>query len=163
MKTQEDLSLDVESIFNILMNSGVAILPSMLGYGIMAVTREGVDKLYKLKNRPMNKPTGVLATPFIFNQLTESKYSGEVKKVKYPIGFIEKPLKNHKVLKNLPNCVDQNGTISFFMNLDPLMTKLAKYAWERGELVVISSCNKSGEGNVLSFNCLLYTSDAADE
>ncbi|MFT4722476.1 MAG: citrate lyase subunit beta/citryl-CoA lyase [Flavobacteriales bacterium] len=154
MKTQNQLSLDVTFVYETLINNGVAIVPSKLGYGIMAITRKGVDKLYKLKNRPMNKPTGILATPLIFKELTDSKYSNDVQKVGYPIGFIEKPIANHSVLDKLPNYVDQNGTISFFMNMDSFMTKLARYAWERGDLVVISSCNKSGEGNVLNFDDL---------
>jgi len=45
----------VKGVYDILSKDGVIILPSKLGYGILAITTKGVERLYALKERPHNK------------------------------------------------------------------------------------------------------------
>ncbi len=137
----------VKGVFDILIKDGVIVLPSKLGYGILAITTKGVNKLYKLKQRPHTKPSGILATPNIFDQLTPSEFKKDVFKFHTPIGFIENVNHDHPAVQKLPFLTKSNGTIAFFMNLDPFMTRLAAYAWTKGVLVTISSANKAGTGN----------------
>ncbi len=137
----------VKGVFDILSKDGVIILPSKLGYGILALTPQGVEKLYTLKGRPEKKPSGVLATPLIFSEVTSSNLKREISKFKYPIGFIEKVDLDHPKIQALSPLNKSNGTLAFFMNMDPFMTRLAEYAWSKGCMVTISSANKAGAGN----------------
>ena len=144
----------VKGVYDILSRDGVIVLPSQLGYGILAITQKGVEKLYTLKKRPRSKPTGVLATPKIFSEVTSSNLKKEVSKFRYPIGFIEKVNSGHPKIRVLPNLNQSHGTVAFFMNMDPFMTRLAEYAWSKGYLVTISSANKAGAGNCFEFDKL---------
>jgi len=148
--TSKTTQIDVKSIFNLLLNDGVVILPSSLGYGILAVTKKGIKKLYKLKERPNCKPSGILATPEIFRALANSSFSHEVAKIHHPVGFIE-CTKEHSALKNHYITSGDKATLGFFLNLNRLMTQLCEYAWEANKLITISSANKAGQGNALRY------------
>jgi citrate lyase subunit beta/citryl-CoA lyase len=141
----------VKGVFEVLLNHGIAVLPSKLGYGILALSDQGIEKMYQLKNRPAAKPSGVLATPKIFSELTASKFKRDVLRLQHPVGLIECPDFDHPMIESLPHIAKQNGTIAFFMNMDKFMTQLCEYAWQRGRLITISSANKAGTGNCLRF------------
>ncbi len=144
----------VKGVFDILSDDGVIVLPSKLGYAILALTSAGQKKLYALKQRPLSKPSGILATQNIFNALSHSDFKKEVSKFNYPIGIIEKINSSHPQIRRVSNFNQLNGKLAFFMKMDPFMTRLAEYAWSKGYLVTISSANKAGEGNCFQFKNL---------
>lgn len=144
----------VKGVYDILINDGVIVLPSKLGYGILAITPTGVQKLYQLKQRPLQKPSGVLANPKIFNQLTTSAFKKEISRFNVPVGFIEKVDTQHAIIQKLSSLSRDHDKVAFFMNLDPFMSRLAEYAWTEGQLVTISSANKAGTGNCLQIKNL---------
>ncbi len=141
----------VKGVFEVLSNHGVVILPSKLGYGILALTDQGIEKMYRLKKRIRTKPSGVLATPRIFVELTDSKFKREAMRFQHPIGLIEYPKLEHPMIERLPHISKQNGTVAFFMNMDSFMTRLCEHAYKKGCLITISSANKAGTGNCLAF------------
>ncbi|MEM7104861.1 MAG: aldolase/citrate lyase family protein [Bacteroidota bacterium] len=148
MKILSSTATSTKDLFKILLNDGVVVLPSDLGYGILCLTPKGMDKLYTLKNRPRNKPTGVVGTPEIFNEITISEFRHSVKKFSLPVGLIEKCNPESSYVSDLPDLIRPDGTIAVFMNLNQEMDKLARLAFEEGYLIIISSANKAGEGNV---------------
>lgn len=151
MKNASIISPDVATIYGVLEAGGVVVLPSKLGYGILALTPPAVEQFYALKNRPLDKPSGILATPGIFAETTNSEFKQDVGKFSLPVGLIEVPKWEHPSIQALPPQTISKGSIAYFFNLDPVMTKLAAYAWERRQLITLSSANKAGNGNSLTF------------
>ncbi|MEM6725999.1 MAG: aldolase/citrate lyase family protein, partial [Bacteroidota bacterium] len=138
----------VEKLYTVLKEDGVAVLPSDLGYGILSITLSGMLKLYELKNRPLEKPSGIIGTPKIFKHVSRSRFRDDVKEFAHPVGLITELNTEAELITKLPDPITPEQTIGVFMNLNPLMTKLADYAFEQGDLIIISSANKAGTGNV---------------
>jgi len=153
MKIATKEVLDLQSLLATLKNGGVAILPSQLGYALVGFTEAAVNRIYSLKGRPYHKPSGVLSTKLMFKELTNSDFKVDIDKINYPIGVIEE-MSSHHLLKTLPHQVTQRKTISFFMNMDAMLTKLAQVAWKSKMLLTITSCNLTGEGNKFKFEDL---------
>lgn len=151
MKNHFVESATLADTFSILINDGIVVLPSKLGYGILALQESAVERFYHLKNRPLDKPSGILATPEIFKEVTNSVFSEDVSKFNLPVGLIEIPDWDHPAIQALPNVTTLKGSIAFFLNLDPFMTKLAKLAWKKNLLITLSSANKAGFGNSLFY------------
>ncbi len=147
MNLQIGQILDVSSTFDILLNDGVIILPTHVGYALLSMTEAGVDKMYDLKERPKDKPSGVLATPEIFDAVTRSKYQEEIRTVVLPLGLIEKLNEEAVAIKSLPALGRHGDALALFLNLDEFMAGLARYAFERDRLVIVTSANKAGTGN----------------
>lgn len=154
MKTHVLESATLADTFKVLLNDGVVVLPSKLGYGILALQESAVERFYHLKNRPLDKPSGILATPEIFNEVTNSVFKEDIAKFHLPVGLIEVPNWDHPAIQSLPKVTTIKGSIAFFFNLDPFMTKLAKYAWKKNMLITLSSANKAGFGNSLYYEKL---------
>ncbi len=53
---------DARLAFECMTNGGVSVLPLSVSYAIFAHTAEGVERIYKLKQRPMTKPNGVIGS-----------------------------------------------------------------------------------------------------
>ena len=154
MLTPTLASTKLVEVFDVLLNDGIIVIPSKLGYGILALQESAVERFYHLKNRPLDKPSGILATPEIFSEVTDSVFKDQVSKFHLPVGLIEVPKWDHPAIKTLPNVTTIKGSIAFFLNLDPFMTELAKYAWEKKLLITLSSANKAGFGNSLEYEKL---------
>jgi citrate lyase subunit beta/citryl-CoA lyase len=114
---------------------------------LLSMTEAGVDKMYDLKERPKDKPSGVLATPEIFDAVTKSKYNSEIRTVFLPLGIIEKLDENAPAIANLPSLGRHGDALALFLNLDEFMVGLAKHAFKRDHLVIVTSANKAGTGN----------------
>jgi hypothetical protein len=113
MNLQIDQGLDVSQTYDILINNGVIILPTHVGYALLSMTEAGVDKMYDLKERPKDKPSGVLATPEIFDAVTKSKYNSEIRTVFLPLGIIEKLDENAPAIANLPSLGRQGDALAW--------------------------------------------------
>ncbi len=137
----------VKGVYDILSRDGVIVLPSQLGYGILALTNKGVQNLYRLKERPLSKPSGILATSEIFNALSNSNFKKEIVRFKYPVGFIDYINQDLSISSQFSPLVNAKGKVAFFLNMDPFMTRLAEFAWSKGKVITISSANKPGTGN----------------
>ena len=53
------VGLDARKAFQIMISGGVAVLPLSVSYAIFANTAHGVERIYKLKNRPQTKPNPI--------------------------------------------------------------------------------------------------------
>ena len=60
---------DARLAFECMTNGGVSVLPLSVSYAIFAHTAEGVERIYKLKQRPMTKPNGVIGSWDIFREV----------------------------------------------------------------------------------------------
>ena len=138
---------DVHHLGEILLNDGTIILPTPLGYAIMAVTQQGANEMYNLKNRPIDKPSGVLGTLEIFSAITISEHAEKLAQVHHPLGVIETVNEVAPAILNLPDQGLNGQEIAVFLNLDPILTSLAHALFEEGHLIVVTSANKAGTGN----------------
>ncbi len=118
---------------------------------MIAITPCGVEKIHRLKQRAPSKKTGIIATPEIFNTLTNSAYAASVRRFQYPVGFIETLDMRQTAAHQISNLSKHQDTLAFFFNLNPMLGAIAAYAWQAGKLVTVSSANRSGTGN-----CYVY-------
>ncbi|MCB0762705.1 MAG: Sua5/YciO/YrdC/YwlC family protein [Flavobacteriales bacterium] len=147
MNLQVGQILDTQEVYSTLINNGIVVYPTVLGYAIMAITTEGVDKMYRLKERPLDKPSGVLATPEIFDAITQSSHGDKLRSIQQPIGVLERWNASAPALRDLPKLGKQGDSIALFINLDPFLAELATYAFRQNRLIVVTSANKAGTGN----------------
>lgn len=147
MKLQVSPDLDVERMFHAMADHEVLIVPTDLGYAMTSMTAKGVNLMYKLKGRPLDKPSGVLATKKIFSETTISDYGHEVDLIDKPLGIIERWNPASPQVAKLPALGKHGNSMALFVNLDERLEQLAEYAYLRGRLIVVTSANKAGEGN----------------
>ena len=147
MNLQVGQILDTQEVYSTLINNGIVVYPTVLGYAIMDITTEGVDKMYRLKERPLDKPSGVLATPEIFDAITQSSHGDKLRSIQQPIGVLERWNASAPALRDLPKLGKQGDSIALFINLDPFLAELATYAFRQNRLIVVTSANKAGTGN----------------
>lgn len=144
--------LSTEDLFGAMMQDGVLVLPTDLGYAMASITPNGCRKMYDMKNRPESKPSGVLGTSNIFKAITDSGHGHQIEMITYPLGVIEWVNPQSKHVRALPEFGTGADKIGVFINLDKTLTDLAEYAFARGSLVVVTSANKAGEGNCYTFD-----------
>ena len=56
-----DYENDANKIFETLKNGGVSINPILSGYAIMGASDESITKIYTAKQRPLDKPSGIVS------------------------------------------------------------------------------------------------------
>jgi len=144
-----------EHIYNVLAHQdGVALLPTDVGYALFAITAKGLQKLYRLKNRPLHKPCGLLGGLDAFNTIVKKPSQYQVRRLKHPIGLLAQ-VKNHALTEfQIPKYAVFNQKSIIFFNVGNLATQLAKYAFKRKRLIMATSANKAGYGNSFSFDII---------
>lgn len=149
MLTSHPLNYSAEAVYSVLENGGTVILPSKLGYAFLGVTPKAVEHIYTAKERPKQKPSGVLANHRVFSQVTNSIFKRGAAKLEYPVGLIEEPIHSHPSIASLPFITKQNGRVAFFLNMDPFFDQLTNLAFDKNQLITVTSANKAGSGNSL--------------
>lgn|SRR3989338_4488891 len=150
--------------YNALRDGGLVLVPDCIGYGLVAHSEESVRKIYSLKERDFSKTlTHYMNLKYCRNVADISEQNFElIEKVtrEAPCCFIV-PLQQgtyyeHPYFSNLSdfalNQSTEKGTIAlFFENESPLVNDLTALALEDNFALIVSSANKSGEGNTYEF------------
>ena len=137
----------------------VAIVPTKVGYIVAAVDRNGLERKFELKERPLNKPGVVLASVLEqFYEIAEvnDTFNRELIEQIYATGALcgfilpwNKKAMEHYVPEDLQELVqDKKGTSCFVYNHGIYTEVLANNMLRNHELIVFaSSANPSGQGN----------------
>ena len=147
---------DAQRIYDILRRGGLALVPTDVGYGLLAMESEAVERIYALKGRPVTKPCVTVANAAILAD------------VALPVGAVVVDWLRH-ITRTLPLAVvapldpasrlvgsmapfvrsqaTHEGTIAAFFSAGRLVESVAELARADGRLVVGSSANASGTGN----------------
>lgn len=127
-------------------NGGIVVFPTETVYGIgtNGLDKEAVERLYKIKERPLNKPISLLVSNF---EMIE-KVAKDISETEYKImkKFFPGPLTIILNKKDIvPNILTSGGsTVGIRMPEDEITRKLIEYA---GVPIAASSANISGRSS----------------
>lgn len=155
------IELDAAAAYETLRAGGLVLLPTDVGYGLVAMEEEAVKRLYELKGRPSSKPCVTVANRTIFTNLVRpvdsdvqtwiSKMSAES-----PIAIIADLDRSSRLLASMSPFVREQAThkdsIATFHSAGPIVERIAELALADGRVVMGSSANLSGTGNNYEFS-----------
>lgn len=131
---------------NTLKSGGVLVFPTDTVYGIGCILSElAAKKLYKIKNRRENKPTAVLMTEGIFENV--STFEGQIP-TEFWIGKMTIIFKIKDFNIKFPEIITENNTIG---------VRLPHYVWLENLIdevgpIIASSANKNAEKTPVNFS-----------
>lgn len=135
---------DLEIPANIIKNGGIVVFPTETVYGIgtNVLDKEAVERLYKVKERPLSKPISLLVSDF---EMIE-RVAKNISEIEYKImkKFFPGPLTIILNKKDIvPDIVTSGGsTVGIRMPDEEITRKLIEYA---GVPIAAPSANISGK------------------
>lgn len=159
--TTDTLERDASDAYRTLRAGGLVLLPTDVGYGLVAMEEEAVRKLYEAKGRPLSKPCITVANGRIFDDLVvpvdrdARAWLGDVS-ARTPIAVIAQLDPTSRIFASMTPYVreqaTQSGTIATFHSAGAIVERVAELAHADGRLVVGSSANLAGTGNNYSYD-----------
>ncbi len=134
--------------FECLANGGIVLFPTVMGFGLAATEEKAIQKIYALKNRPLSKPSGIAVTPKLFERFCGSQHKKIATLINYPLGLIDFYNDRLPILNEASSFLKNNNTIAFFINLNEDICNLAELCADEGKVIMVTSANKAGTGNV---------------
>jgi tRNA A37 threonylcarbamoyladenosine synthetase subunit TsaC/SUA5/YrdC len=154
------LEQDAAEVYATLREGGLALVPTDVGYGLVAMEEAGVRRVYELKGRPLSKPCITVANITILRDLVLPiddailEWITEVTE-HVPLAVIAPLDPASDLLAAMPPYVraqaTQNGTIATFHAAGRLVHRIADLAFADRRVIVGSSANTSGTGNNYAF------------
>lgn len=147
---------DPLALYRLLQEGGLALVPTLTGYGLVGMQPDAVRRIYQLKGRPAEKPcvtvgslavlddiaTGIDAVTRAWIDSTSSRWPLALVVRRNPASRLVAALDAY----TLSQCT-KGDTIASFFGVGPLLTAAAALALADGRLIVGSSANRSGTGN----------------
>jgi tRNA A37 threonylcarbamoyladenosine synthetase subunit TsaC/SUA5/YrdC len=151
-----DLDADVQRVFKVLTNGGVAIIPGRIGYATIATPGAAVKKIFNAKRRAAHKKhaiTGSLALHRAIHRLPADK-EAMIESITVdnglPLGVVAPYDPDHPLVRNIdPETLAQtahNGTLGLLIGGGVFHEKLSELAIKEGVTFLGSSANLSGKG-----------------
>lgn len=151
------LAADVDSVLDIVVGGGIAIIPTCLTYAIVGHQAGAIKRIFSAKARSYDKPCGNFGSPALCRELHDlpahKHRMAEILKEEEGLPFsIVAPFRaDHPFLKRLDPFVlknaSKNGTMDMVISGGPFVAALAKRSFERGAAVFGSSANRSLQGS----------------
>lgn len=146
---------DARSAYEALCDGGVVLLPTDVGFGLVATTDDAVARIYELKGRPQSKACVTVGTAEILDDvaLLTSRDRAWILDVasRSPLAVVNPTRRDSRLLRRVSPFMrgqaTTNGTIATFMNAGRLVTAIAELAFADGRLLVGSSANVAFTGN----------------
>lgn len=156
----ESFEQQAASAYRALRSGGLVLLPTDVGYGLVAMQEPAVRQLYELKGRPLSKPCVTVANGPIFDHLVRgigpaARAWLATMRTRSPIAVIADFDPSSRLLASLSPYVREqathDGTIATLHSPGRLVERVAELALADGLLVVGSSANLAGTGNNYTF------------
>ncbi len=132
------------------------LLPTDVGFGLVACSDAAIERIYALKGRPASKPCVTVANAAILDDVAELPGDAERAWLDHaarraPIAVVNRVRAGSSLLDRLSSYalgqITTGGTIATFLNAGALVDALAVLARLDGRLVVGSSANLAFTGN----------------
>jgi tRNA A37 threonylcarbamoyladenosine synthetase subunit TsaC/SUA5/YrdC len=148
------LEVDVQQIYTTLCAGGLALVPTDVGYGLVALEEPAVRAIYELKGRPAAKPCVTVGNAEILTRVSDvpaetREWIAETARLT-PLAIVTRLVENPLVAAMTPYVAGQAthaGTIALFFSAGRILERLAERALADGRVVIGSSANLSGTGN----------------
>ena len=154
--TYPDAKADARRVFEILQSGGVALVPTEVGYGLMASSTEAIHKAFAAKKRRPGHAQGVIGSWKLLQELhnlPDEKL--EMIRVLHQdldmsFGVVAPYRSDHPILQQLTPATmantTKNNTLAIYIGGSSLMMELNRLNDEAGQLMLGSSANLTGTG-----------------
>ncbi|UJR78517.1 Sua5/YciO/YrdC/YwlC family protein [Sandaracinus amylolyticus] len=151
----------IDGAYRVLTDGGLVLMPTDVGYGLVAMSDDAIRRIYELKQRPASKPCVTVVDLEIAREVSVARdprvwsWLEQVSRDR-PIAVVQQVRASSRLLAAaspyLREQATQSGTIATFFNAGTLVTALARRALADGRIVVGSSANASSHGNNFSLD-----------
>ena len=151
-----DIAADARRVFEVLKKGGLAIMPADIGYGLVAIDTNALERAFVTKQRQPHKRHAMIGS-FALHKELHVLPEREAKMVELltqdidiPLGVIAPLNPDHPIIKKLgldtlaKSSVD--GTLAMLVNGGSLQDELSRLATEAGLPLMGSSANLTGKG-----------------
>ncbi|KAF7550233.1 hypothetical protein G7Z17_g5841 [Cylindrodendrum hubeiense] len=147
---------DALSIFNVLQAGGVALVPTEVGYALLASSAEAIQKAFAAKRRRPGHAQGVIGT-YQLHRALHLLHDEKLEMIRtlhqdldMSFGIVAPFRADHPVLQQLTPATLANTikdrTLGIFIGGGSLLAELGRLNDEVGQLVLGSSANLTGTG-----------------
>ncbi|PYH35859.1 L-threonylcarbamoyladenylate synthase [Aspergillus neoniger CBS 115656] len=147
---------DAQRVFNVLQIGGIAIVPTEVGYGLLASSVEAIERSFAAKQRRPGHAHGLIGSYELHHELhildAERFNMTRVltQDLDMGLGIVAPYRPEHPILakftpKTLANVV-KDDTIAMFVGGGSLLREICRLNYEAGQVMVGSSANLSGRG-----------------
>ncbi len=147
---------DARRVYEVLSGGGIGIVPTDVGYVIVACDADAIWKIFAAKQRKpdkLNAVCGCKALHLELHDLPDQKraiVSAITEACDLPMGTAAAAQLSHPALARLSEDIleqtTHNGTLAMLLNAGPMMNALAEIAFADNRLVIGSSANVSLKG-----------------
>ncbi|EBA27382.1 hypothetical protein LV164_000372 [Aspergillus fumigatus] len=156
MQTTIDIPTDAARVFSILAQGGIGIVPSSVGYGIIATEPPALQRIYTVKRRQPHKRHAIIGSYALHREihvLPPDKMAlvrWLTVDLNLPLGVIARYRRDHPLLARLDEetraASSMDGTMAMLVNGGPFQEELVRVAAAAGRAVLGSSANLTGQG-----------------
>lgn len=151
-----DLLADAKRVFEVLVGGGLAIVPASIGYGLVAIVPEALERAFVTKKRMPHKRHAMIGSYNLHKEvhILPPREAGMVELLCHdfdlPLGVIAPFRADHPVVQKLGaetlarSSVD--GTLAMLVNGGAFQDELSRLATEAGLPLMGSSANLTGKG-----------------
>jgi tRNA A37 threonylcarbamoyladenosine synthetase subunit TsaC/SUA5/YrdC len=151
-----DYEGDAQRVYNILKNGGISVIPTFVGYVIVACDPDAVWRIFEAKKRKPDKLNAVVGCKemhLALHDLSNERraiVSAITEEWDLPMGTAAAAHMDHPAIASLPedtlNQTTHNGTLAMLLNAGPLMDNVARLAFSDNRMTIGSSANVSLQG-----------------
>ncbi len=149
------LENDAQRVYATLRAGGLVLLPTDVGYGLVALEELAVRRIYELKGRPATKPCVTVANGDVLARVAQPvsdelrEWLAEITRLT-PLAIVTRIAPSPFLDALTPYVRGQAthaGTIALFFKAGRILERVAELALSDGRLLIGSSANVSGTGN----------------
>ncbi|MEC7489299.1 MAG: Sua5/YciO/YrdC/YwlC family protein [Pseudomonadota bacterium] len=151
-----DYEKDAQRVYDVLRLGGIGVIPTHVGYVIVACDPDAVWRIFKAKKRKPEKLNAVCGCNEMHLDLHElpaarrAIVSAVTEEWDLPMGTAAKVRMDHPALATLPEDTlrqtTHDGTLAMLLNAGSLMENIARLAFADGRMAIGSSANVSLKG-----------------
>ena len=151
-----DYDGDARRVYDVLRGGGIAVIPSHVGYVIVACDADAIWRIFEAKQRKpekLNAMIGCREMHMALHDLPDDRraiVSAVTEEYDLPMGTVAKARMEHPALAGLRKDVlaqtNFEGTIAMLLNAGTLMDRIARLAFADDRLVIGSSANVTLRG-----------------
>lgn len=151
-----DIPTDAARVSAALAQGGIAIIPSSVGYGIVATEATALHRIFNVKRRQPHKRHAIIGSYALHREMhiLPAEKADLVRlltvDLNLPLGVIAPFRKDHPLITRLDEATlaasSMDGTMAMLVNGGPFQEELVRLAAASGRAVLGSSANLTGQG-----------------
>lgn len=151
-----DVEVDAKRAFDTLVAGGTAIIPTRVGYAIVGISEEAIDRTFLAKRREPGKLHAFTGSPELHETLhiLDDETRHVIRTIwmdaGLTIGCVAPARIDHPMIQKLPESIrsqsTKNGTIAMLLGAGPFLDALGRLSYEHQIPIIGSSANVTQRG-----------------